>query len=376
MMPQANFPFRLDHPRAWRTYLGGARLDALHGAAPALCRDGHFPEEWLFSVVAARNAGREHIRGEGLSHLMEAPRLTLKEVLESQPAAYLGSAHAAVHGAQPGVLVKLIDSAERLTIQVHPDRQTARRLFGSPFGKTECWHILDGRPVDGQPPCIYLGFREGVTPDQWRQLFLRQDIPAMLGCLHRFEVQPGDTVLIEGGVPHAIGAGCFLAEIQEPTDYTIRVERKTPSGFAVADEMCHQGLGFERMFDCFRFEGASREATRQKWFLEHRLLYQDADGSVLQLAGYKDTPLFALHELCTSGTLTVNGGAFSGLYALRGKGVLACAGRELEISAPGQYFVPAGAGRFTLRANPGAPLRLLQCFGPQVQTDQEDTVWN
>ena len=77
----------------------------------------------------------------------------------------------------------------------------------------------------------------------------------MLEWMHCIEVHKGDTVLIQGGVPHAIGAGCFLAEIQEPTDYTVRTERITPSGLKVADTMCHQGLGFQKMFDCFHYEG-------------------------------------------------------------------------------------------------------------------------
>lgn len=130
-MMRTDLPFQLDYPRAWRTYLGGARLDELHGVQRGMGRDGHFPEEWIMSVVAARNSGREDFPEEGLSHLAQTPRITLKSVLESDPAAYLGSTHAAAHGAHPGVLVKLIDSSERLTIQVHPDRETAQRLLGS-----------------------------------------------------------------------------------------------------------------------------------------------------------------------------------------------------------------------------------------------------
>ena len=363
--PKADFPIELDHPRAWRTYLGGARLDELHGAPAGTGKDGHFPEEWIMSVVAARNAGREAFPQEGLSHAAQNAGLTLKEILESDPAAYLGAAHAKAHGAQPGVLVKLIDSAERLTIQVHPDRQTAQRLFSSPFGKTECWHILGGRTVDGQEPCVYLGFREGVTRGEWKDLFDRQDIPGMLRCLHQYEVHAGDTILIEGGVPHAIGAGCFLAEIQEPTDFTIRVERTTPSGFSVADEMCHQGLGFDKMFDCFHYEGLSRDTVRAKWFLQRGVLRQDENGSVAQLVGYGDTPFFAMRELRVQRALAVENDTFSGIYVLEGRGALASGGRELELRAPGQYFVPAGTGGFTLRAEPGAPLRALQCFGPR-----------
>lgn len=121
-------PVKLDNPRAWRTYLGGSLLSALHDEAG---EDGHFPEEWIMSVVAARNAGREEIVGEGLSHLVETGE-TLKEWIQADAEAILGGEHVKQHGSQPGVLVKLIDSAERLTIQVHPDRQTARTLFGSP----------------------------------------------------------------------------------------------------------------------------------------------------------------------------------------------------------------------------------------------------
>ena len=176
-----------------------------------------------------------------MSHL-RGTDVTLKSVLESDTEGYLGKG-----AAQPtlGVLTKLIDSAERLTLQVHPDKPTALRLFRSQYGKTECWHILSGHPVNGEEPCIYYGFQPDMTRARWEALFHAQDIPGMLAGMQKYPVHPGDTILIEGGMPHAIGAGCFLVEIQEPTDYTIRVERTTPSGFAVADSMCHQGLGFE-----------------------------------------------------------------------------------------------------------------------------------
>ena len=56
MKPTTDFPFLLDNPRAWRTYLGGRMLDALHGDSNG--EDGHFPEEWILSTGAASNAGR------------------------------------------------------------------------------------------------------------------------------------------------------------------------------------------------------------------------------------------------------------------------------------------------------------------------------
>ncbi len=368
MRVRSDFPMVLDSPRAWRTYLGGAMLDELHGSGRG---DTHFPEEWIMSVVAARNAGRDESLMEGMSHVGTPEGPTLKSCLEADPAAFLGKAHARRLGAQPGVLVKLIDSSERLTIQVHPDRQKAMELFHSPFGKTECWHILGGRRIGGEAPCIYLGFKEGITREKWKRLFDAQDIPGMLDSMHRFEIHKGDTILIEGGVPHAIGAGCFLAEIQEPTDYTIRIERTTPSGFRMADESCHQGLGFDRMFECFHYVGLSREETRKKWFLSSYMMRESRGGAVSKLVDYGDTPFFAMRRLCVSENMTVDVESFCALYVLRGRGRLT-AGASMEIEAPRQIFVPAGVGAFTLSAEEGQELEILQFFGPE-ESEKENT---
>ena len=86
-MNEFTYPIRLDNPRAWRTYLGGSRLDRLHGVEPGT--DGHFPEEWIMSVVEARNAGREDVKDEGLSHVFETGK-TLKALIEADPEGMLG----------------------------------------------------------------------------------------------------------------------------------------------------------------------------------------------------------------------------------------------------------------------------------------------
>ncbi len=355
-------PIKLDNPRAWRTYLGGKALSALHNDAG---EDGHFPEEWIISTVAARNAGREDVAGEGMSHLFNTGE-TLKAWLERNAVGALGALHVAAHGAQPGVLVKLIDAAERLTIQVHPDRDQANKLFQSAYGKTECWHILGGRELAAESPCIYLGFTQDTTEAKWRNLFAAQDIPGMLACLHRFPVKVGDTILIEGGVPHAIGAGCFLAEIQEPTDYTIRVERTTPSGLSVADGMCHQGLGFERMFQCFHYEPQSRAQIAARYFVKPRLLVSEEGGQVTALIGYGHTQMFAMNRVQVWDTLTLScKPQFSGLYILSGEGEMTCAGETMRIRQAEQYFMPAGIDRISFLAAHGTPLVMLQCFSPQ-----------
>ena len=374
----------LEPAKAFRTYTGGSRIERLHGNLPG--KDSHFPEEWIMSVTVARNPGREELR-EGLSRIKGTDRY-LKDLIEAYPEEMLGSSHFRKFGAQPGVLVKLIDSAERLTIQVHPDRETAKRLFHSSYGKTECWHILEVREDMPESPCIYLGFRAGITEEYWMEVFDRQDIPGMLACLHKFPVHPGDTFLIEGGMPHAIGAGCFLVEIQEPTDYTIRTERITPAGFPIADAQCHQGLGFKKMFECFHYTGLTRQEAYDRWHIQKH-------GT--QVIRYEDTEMFRLEEYCIDGSLKMTSGdVFSGIYVLDGEGRLektqessigtdgqtpaenTVTKRTLEtdgkraadgqktadstkITRGDQFFIPADCAPFRIIGR----LRLLRFYGPQ-----------
>lgn len=345
---------RLSNERAWRTYLGGSKIDELHGVTSQ--GDNHFPEEWIMSITACRNAGREHITDEGMSKDVSSGKHLAKLIAES-PEELLGKQHYESIGSTTGVLIKIIDSSERLSIQVHPNKEMAKKLFHSDYGKTESWHILGGREVDGEVPCIYLGFKKGVTKEQWKDVFERQDISEMLGCLHKIEVQEGETYLIQGGVPHAIGAGCFLLEVQEPTDYTIRTERTTVSGFQIADSMCHQGIGFDKMFECFTYEGMEREELLAKYKLSAK-----KDGAEETLIDYYDTTCFGLKKLYIEETHTIDAeDRFYGIYVLRGKGTLFSEGKKEHIEVGNQFFVPAGT-RVGLEAE--EPLVIAQFFGP------------
>lgn len=310
------------------------------------------------SLVSARNAGRENIL-EGLTRI-RGTGTYLKELVERYPTELLGERHLAHCGKTLGVLVKLLDAAERLTVQVHPTAECAKRLFSSPFGKTECWHIIDTREINGEKPCIYLGFKEGITLEAWKNCFATQDISAMLSLLHRIEVNVGDTFIVRGGVPHGIGAGCFLVEIQEPTDYTVRTERMTPSGLAVADEACHQGLGFERMFECFAYEGLSLRETLARYRVEPILARKE--GYVVKHVIYPEiTDMFALDFYTVSTLVTLKSeGRFCGIYVLSGEGTL----NGMPLRACDHWFIPACAEDCVIRASEKSPLTFIRCFGP------------
>ncbi|HJC04972.1 MAG TPA: mannose-6-phosphate isomerase [Candidatus Enterocloster excrementipullorum] len=352
---------KLNHPRVWRTYQSGGVLDGW-SRGKAVSPGPEFPEEWIGSVVEARNPVPK--AGEGLS-VVEGDGRTLKEILETDPKRYLGKKRDSM-----GVLVKLIDAGERLTIQVHPDREKAERLFHSSYGKTECWYFLDGGV--GKDPCVYYGFRTGITRELWEELFEEQDLKGMLACLHRFSVRPGDVVLVRGGTPHAIGEGCFLAEIQEPTDLTVRTERTTPSGQKVLDHVCHQGIGFKRMFDCFDYRGTTEEVARRECFLRRSLIRIEKDGHEERLVDHSQTPCFGAKRL------TVHGGGrweikkeddFCLLLALSGNGRVRWSGGQMGYVRGESFFVPAEDRELWIEAE--TETEFLWVEGPRIEETEE-----
>ncbi len=263
----------------WRSYRGGKTMgEFLHLDS---VEDSFYPEDWISSFHGAKNP--VYVEGEGISRVMtEAGEAHITDVVE--PCDY-GRGRT-----DSGVLIKLLDAAERLGIQVHPTREYAARVLSSPFGKTECWYVLGAREMAGRKAAVYLGFREHVTREYWRELYDKQDVEGMLAALHRFEVEPGQTILVTGGMPHAIDAGCFLLEIQEPTDYTMRTEKVTLAGEVLPPERIHYGVGDELLMECFDYTPRTREDIMERFFLPAR---QSGDGTTA-LVTYEDTPFFAL----------------------------------------------------------------------------------
>ena len=127
----AYLPLKQFSNRVWRTYEGGALIDKWKNDSPEL--DGSMPEEWIMSTVTARGTNRPE--NEGLS-LMQTPSGThlLKELVASNKELYLGKDLAKKFGTT-GVLIKMLDSKERLTIQVHPDKEYARACSNQNLGR-------------------------------------------------------------------------------------------------------------------------------------------------------------------------------------------------------------------------------------------------
>ena len=114
------------------------------------------------------------------------------------------------------VLIKLIDAAKDLSVQVHPDDAYAQQYEHEPNGKTEMWYILEAEPGAS----LIYGFSKPMQPEQLDTCLKENTI---LSYLQKIPVKKGDVFLIPAGTVHAIGAGIVLAEIQQRSNLTYRL---------------------------------------------------------------------------------------------------------------------------------------------------------
>lgn len=139
---------------------------------------------------------------------------TLNELWTKHREAIFGSAYVNHPAPRFPILVKLLDARERLSVQVHPPARVAPSLNGEP--KTEMWYFAATQPGAN----IYAGLKNGVTRERFEQTLHTGEVEE---TLHVCPVQQGDSIFIESGRLHAIGAGNIIVEIQQNSDTTYRV---------------------------------------------------------------------------------------------------------------------------------------------------------
>ena len=160
-------------------------------------------ESWELSGVA----GNETIAvGDGRS---------LNQLVAQLREQLVGRANYRRFGNEFPLLVKFIDARQDLSIQVHPTDEIAHRQ-GKPRGKTEMWYVMDSAPGAK----LFNGLKQQITPEQYKQMVADDTI---CDALAQYPVSEGDCFFIPAGRIHAIGAGCFLAEIQQTSDVTYRI---------------------------------------------------------------------------------------------------------------------------------------------------------
>lgn len=208
---------------------GGTRLGSLLGKAIGNATD--CAESW--EIV-------DH--GADQSRVVDGPYAgwTLHRLMEVHGDDLLGPGG---NGAQFPLLVKYLDANDRLSVQVHPNDAQAKRHDPRENGKTEAWVIIAADPGSR----VYAGLRAGIGIRQLRESVVAGRVAE---TLHSFEVGAGDCIFIPAGTVHAIGEGILLAEVQQSSDLTFRLD----DWGRVGSDGRPRELHIEQALECIDFD--------------------------------------------------------------------------------------------------------------------------
>jgi mannose-6-phosphate isomerase class I len=286
-LEREKYPLRLD-PTRKQIIWGGRRLIENYG----IPFDGeNLAEAWVLSV-----------HPEGTNTIINGPHagITLGD--------YLGID---ANTTDFGIMIKLIDAADRLSIQVHPV-------------KTELWYVMDAEPG----ATLVYGLKDKFDEQQFRAALADGTVQELLNYV---PVKPGDVFFIPQGLVHAIGAGILIAEIQQNSNVTYRVydyNRRQKDG-SLRQLHVDEAMGVIRDFSHEQIE-ALRFSTHCK-----------RDESLLA-----SCELFRVNRYKLDGTLEYRGepGEFANVLCLSGDATLTAYGKTEQLAAGYSYFVPADFG--------------------------------
>lgn len=218
------------------------------------------------------------------------------------------------------LLIKILDAADRLSLQVHPPASVASRFGGEP--KTEMWYVLDA--ASGSE--LYVGLRRGVTKESFARAI---EEGTVADCFHRIQTQKGDCMFLPSGRVHAIGAGHLIAEIQQNSDTTFRVYDWDRKGLDGRPRALHVAESLECIDFC-----------------DYEPQLQQARGENLVAC-----PLFNVSLAALGSGRTWDGGSERFHLFMPVDGSVEVAGREIR---PGRFFLLPASGR-PLTIRPARP---------------------
>ena len=323
MSQSSTTPSKLPSNQFDHFYRGGNRIGALRHGPGGPMR----PEEWIGSITTRFGEAEQ-----GLSHLSDGT--LLRDAIKNDSDGWLGADHVKNFGLSTEILIKLLDPDQRLPVHYHPNKAFAKTHLGLDHGKTEAWIILEAPTGSG----VGLGFAQKQNKEDLLKLVRAQDSAALLASLRRTEVQVGDAVLVPAGVAHAIDAGIFVLELQEPTDLSALLEWE---GFAVDGiKDGHLGLGFETVTDALMLDPLSDSEFDS--LITHNVFSDGALRSVLPL---KSDGYFRAHLAPGSGDFPAG---FAVALVLDGSGAISFANApEMAITKGDAIVIPHSAGAFT-----------------------------
>jgi mannose-6-phosphate isomerase len=246
---------------------------------------------------------------------------SLNQLVRDMKGRLVGEANYQRFGDEFPLLIKLIDARQDLSIQVHPTDEIAHRQ-GRERGKTEMWYVMDSAP-DAK---LYNGLKLQITPEQYKQMVADDTI---CDALAQYSVKEGDCFFIPAGRIHSIGAGCFLAEIQQTSDVTYRIydfKRKDKDG----------------NYRQLHTQEAS-ESINYTVLDDYRTHYQPRtnESQLLVECPYFNTAVYDLTEAMTIDYSELD--SFVILIGMKGEGTLTIDGETVAFSAGETILIPASA---------------------------------
>lgn len=234
------------------------------------------------------------------------------------------------------LLIKFIDARDNLSIQVHPDDELAKARHNS-FGKTEMWYVIKAT----KDASLYSGFSKQIDADEYVK---RVQDNTIMDVLQRYNVNEGDVFFLPAGRVHAIGAGCFIAEIQQTSNITYRIydyNRKDANGNTreLHTELAKDAIDYTLYPDYRTHYKAHTNATIElancKYFTTNLM---DVDATMTR--DFKDLDSFVVY-ICMEGKASLKDDKGNEIFVHQGQTVLMPADtKEVTISpAPKAKFM-------------------------------------
>ncbi|MCS7060773.1 MAG: class I mannose-6-phosphate isomerase [Anaerolineae bacterium] len=286
------------------------------------------------------------------------PGHTLHEIVNLEASAILGARGLAAGCSSVTqvchfpLLIKLLDAADVLSVQVHPDDTYAQRREGQPFGKCEAWLVLEAEPGAK----IIHGFKSRLSRDELRDLIEHNRLAEVL---QEVEVKPGDVVLNTPGTVHALGAGLLVYELQQFSDLTYRLY-----DWGRLEAGRPRTLHIDQSLDVADLEPLS----------QHQIEPVTVQEVGVTRAYMVATPYFAGELLTIEGVSTedTRAATFHIVTALRGEGSVTYTedghNHDLNLSAGESIVVPACLGRYHLVAT-HQPWIVAKAYVPDLLAD-------
>lgn len=342
-------PIFFERNRVYRIYKGGMPYKELFSDGYDDGTDNMFPEEWIASKVKAINPKYFGER-DGVSKI-KGTNIFFDDLLNEYKEDLLGNR-------KYDCLVKFLDSAVRLPFQVHPTKEFSKKHFNSEYGKTEAWLVVAKR----EGAKLYFGFKDKITKEELSVLEERSEVEKdiMGNLLYGVDVEVGDVWLIKAGLIHAIGKGCTIIEVQEPTDFTIQPERWC-SDYHISYNEEYIGLDKETALDAINYDiyGEKAKAFAK---VNPKVVINTEKYLKEELITFEDTPCFRENR-----HVIKNGGSFVMDYApsvficLDGKAKIVGENYEREIKKGDYFYLPFVAeGKFKVVSDDKAVL--IECL--------------